>query len=325
MRRREFITLLSGAAVAWPLAARAQQPGVARVGFLGSVSAAGYASRLEALRAGLRDFGYVEGRNLIIETRWAEGNYDRLPGLVAELLELRVDAIVTHATPGTLAAKRATTIVPIVMALGNDPVETGLVASLARPGGNVTGSAFFIPQLAAKNLELLKEAVPSVSQAAVLINARNPAQLLDIREMDLAAKTLKIELHQFRVESTSEFELAFAAMLEKRVDAVAILEDPVFNEAARRLGDLATKLRLSSTGPKVFAEAGGLLGYGVNVLSLYYRAAYFVDRILKGTKPTDLPIEQATKFELVVNLKTAKALGLTISESFLLRADEVID
>jgi putative ABC transport system substrate-binding protein len=267
----------------------------------------------------------VEGRNLVIETRWADGNYDRLPGLVAELLELKVNVIVTHATPGTLAAKRATTTVPIVIALSNDPVGTGLVASLARPGGNVTGSAFFIPQLAAKNLELLKEAVPTVNQVAVLINARNPGSVLDIQEMELAAKSLKIELHQFRIESAGEFESAFEAMGRKRVDAVAILEDPVFNEAVRRLGDLATRLRLPSTGSKAFAEAGGLLGYGVNVLSLYRRAAYFVDRILKGTTPADLPIEQATKFELVINLKTAKALGVTISESLLQRADEVIE
>jgi putative ABC transport system substrate-binding protein len=326
MKRREFITLLGGATAIWPLAARAQQAGkVHRIGFLGSATAGGSAKEVESLRTGLREFGYVEGTNIVVEFRWAEGIYDRLPHLVAELIATNVDVLITHGTPGTRVAKQATTTIPIVMAISGDAIATGLVSSLARPEANLTGSTFFLPQLNAKRLELLKEACPRISHPAALSNPDNPVSRPIIPAMQAAAAPLSLIVEVVRAQGPSEFGLAFAAMAKSRVDSVVVTEDGEFAASFRAIAMLALANKLPSIGAREYAEAGGLIGYGVSILGLYRRAAYFVDRILKGTKPADLPIEQPTKFELIVNLKTAKTLGLTISETFLVRADGVIE
>jgi putative ABC transport system substrate-binding protein len=327
MRRRTFITLVGGAAAAWPLAARAQQTGkVARVGFLGAASAAAYANQLAGFRAGLRDLGYVEGTNVVIDDRWAQGHYERLPGLVADLVRSNVDVIVTHGTPGALAAKQTTTTVPIVMAIVGDPVAGGIVASFAQPGGNITGQSFFNPELGAKKIELLKEALPHMTRAACLLNPDNPGSIgLTLQAMEDAAKSLKMELHQFAVRRPDELESAFERMEQARIEGLAIDDEGMLNANVGAIAGLAVKRRLLSSGTKEFAQAGGLIGYGVNHFATFRRAAVFVDKILKGTKPADLPIEQATTFDFVLNLKTANALGLTVPLTLLVRADEVIE
>jgi putative ABC transport system substrate-binding protein len=280
---------------------------------------------VEALRAGLRDLGDVEGKNIVIEYRWAEGKYDRLPDLVAELVALKVDVIVTSGgTPPALAAKQATTTIPIVMAGTGDAVAAGLVSSLARPGGNITGLTDFVPELMAKRLELLKEAIPRARRVAVLSNPDNPARGGTLKAMEATARSLKVELQEFEARGPTEFESVFSMMTKSRIDAVVPTQDSVLAANVRAIADLAAKKRLPSVGTKEFSEAGGSIGYGMNFPYNYRRAAYFVDRILEGAKPADLPIEQPTKFELVINLKTAKALGLTIPQSILVRADEII-
>jgi putative tryptophan/tyrosine transport system substrate-binding protein len=326
MKRREFITLLGRAATAWPLAARAQQVGkVHRIGFLGSATAAGSADEVESLRTGLREFGYVEGTNIAIEFRWAEGVYDRLPQLVAELISTNVDVLVTHGTPGTRVAKQATTTIPIVMAISGDAIATGLVSNLARPEANLTGSTFFLPQLNAKRLELLKEACPSISRPAALSNPDNPVSRPIIPAMQAAAASLSLIVEVVRAQSPNEFTLAFASMSKSQVDSVVVTEDGEFAASFRAIAALALANKLPSIGAAQYAEAGGLIGYGVDILSLYRRAAYFVGRILKGAKPADLPVEQPSRFELAINLTTANGLGLTIPGSFLSRADKLID
>src|SRR3954469_16827343 len=313
MKRRHFIKVIGGMAMACPLVLHAQPLArVARIGFLGSASAPGSAKSVEALRTGLRDLGYVEGKNMVIEFRWAEGRYDRLSALVAELIRLKVDLIVTHGTPGTRAAKKATSTIPIVMAISGDAIATGLVTSLARPEANLTGSTFFIPQLNAKRLELVKEACPHISRAAALSNPDNPISRPIIPAMQEAAAPLSLIVEVVRAQSPSEFSLAFAAMAKAGVDSVVVTEDGEFASSFRTIATLALAENLPSIGAVEYAEAGGLIGYGVNLLALYRRAAYFVDRILKGAKPDDLPIEQPTKFELVINLKTAKMLRLAM-------------
>ena len=325
--RRELLIVLGAGALAAPLASFAQQQTtkVFRIGFLGATSASSSASRVEALRAGLRDLGYVEGKNIVIEFRWAEGKYDRLPGLAAELVRLKVDVIVTHNTQTTRAAKNATTQIPVVMAGGGDPVAAGLIASLARPGGNITGSNNFSPELSAKRIELLKEAFPRTQRVAVLWNPDNLTGRPTLQVMETTAKSLKVELQPFEVRGPDEFKNAFSAMTKHRVDAVALLEEAILNTNASGIAELAAKHRLPSAGNKEFAEAGGLMGYGANILELWRRVAYFVDKILKGAKPGDIPVEQPTRFELVINLKTAKALGFTVPQSLLQRADKVIE
>jgi ABC-type uncharacterized transport system substrate-binding protein len=313
-------------AVAWPLSAHAQQAGkVHRIGFLGSATAAGSAKTVESLRAGLRDFGYVEPTNIAIEFRWAGGNYDRLPDLAAELIATNVDVLITHGIPGTRVAKQATRTIPIVMAISGDAVATGLVGSLARPEANVTGSTFFLPQLNAKRLEVLKEALPDVAHPAALSNPDNPVSKPIIPAMQSAATALTLNLEVSRAQGPNEFDRAFEAMVRSRVDSVIVTEDGEFEPSFGAIARLALGNRLPSIGSKEYADEGGLIGYGVNILGLYRRAAYFVDRILKGAKPADVPVEQPTKFELVVNLRTARALALTIPETFLVRANEVIE
>ena len=318
---------LAGATLlARPPTGLAQQPTrVARIGVLRLGSASEHASRVEQLRAGLRDFGYVEGKNLVIEFRWAEGKHERLPELAAELVRLKVEVIATEGTPDTLAAKRATTTIPIVMASVGDAVASGIVASLARSGGNLTGTTIFSPELMAKRLELLMEALPSTRQVAVLMNPANPVQELSWQAMVNSARSMKVGVHRFEARRPNEFESAFSAMARQRVDAVVITQDGMYLSNAGALADLAAKQRLPSIAFSEFAEAGGLIGYGVDILELNRRAAYFVDKILKGAKAGEIPVERPTKFTLVINLKTAKALDLKIPPSILLRADRVIE
>jgi putative ABC transport system substrate-binding protein len=325
MRRALLIAL--GSALAAPHACFAQQKPakVARIGFLGSATAASYARQLAGLRLGLRDFGYVEGNNIVIEFRWAEGKYERLAGMAAELVRLKVDVIVTHGTPGTRAAKQATTTIPIVMAVSGDAVATGLIAGVARPGGNITGSTFFNPELAAKRIELLKEALPRLNKMAVLMNPDNPVNTPVLHAMLITARSLKMEVQQFEVRGPHEFDAVFAAMAKSRVDAVVVIDDSMFIANAKGLVELAARKRLPAAGFGEFAEAGGLLGYGVNFPEMFRRAGFFVDRILKGVKPGDIPVERPTKFELIINRNAAKALGITIPNSILVRADRVIE
>jgi len=296
MHRRNFITLLTGA-VAWPLAARAQQAGKPpTIGFLGSISATGIAKQLAGFQQGLRDLGYVEGTNLIVEYRWAEGNYARLPDLATELVRSNVAVIVTHGTPGTLAAKRATTTIPIVAAIIGDPIASGVVTSIAQPEANITGQSFFNPELRAKRLELLKEVVPRLTEAAVLVNPDSPAAGPEYKVMQAMASSLSIQLQRYETRGVSEFEGAFNEIVQTGLTAVEIGDDSLMNANSGVIAALAAKRRLVSIGPPEFARAGGLIGYGVDFPGAFRRAAIFVDKILKGAKPAELPFEQATKF-----------------------------
>jgi putative tryptophan/tyrosine transport system substrate-binding protein len=326
IERREFIALVGGAAV-WPIAARAQKSGnVARIGVLGATSATDgdHPKRIAALRSALRDLGYVEGTNLIIEYRWAEQNYARLPALADDLVRSNVDVIVTHGTPASTAAKRATTTVPIVMAIIGDPIASGVVTSLARPGGNITGSSFFSPEISAKRVELLKETMPPLTRVAVLLNPDNPLTA-DWQAMEIAAQSLKLQLQRFLVRGPSEFESAFDSMQREHVEAVAMDDDALLVANANAIAALAGKRHLLSIGSTELARAGGIIGYGVDFIAAYRHAAMFIDKILKGRNPGDIPIEQATKFEFVLNLRAAKALGFEMPTPILLRADEVIE
>ena len=325
MRRRDFIKVVGGSAVTWPLAARAQQTKVARIGFLGLDTASSHAARLAALRAGLRDLGWVEGTNLLVEYRWAEGNYERLRGLADELVQLKVDVLVTHATPGALAAKSATSTIPIVLAAVGDPLALGLVSSLRLPGGNITGLSTFTPELTAKRLELLKEAVPSLTKAALLLNPDSPLSRLVPPEIETTAKALNITLQIFEARRPSEFAQVFATMIDQKPAALLLSEDAMLVANSNALAVLAAVNWLASCGFPEFARAGGLIGLGVNFPDMDYRAAAFVDKILRGAKPGELPIERATKFNVIINLQTAKALGITMPPALLIRADEVID
>ncbi|MGY3240055.1 putative ABC transport system substrate-binding protein [Bradyrhizobium sp. USDA 4448] len=327
MNRRDFIRMLVGAAVASSPALRAQKlrGSMARIGFLGAATAAGSAGAIEALRSGLREFGYVEDRNIVLEFRWAEERYDRLPQLVRELISTRVDLLITHGTPGTHAARQATSTIPIVMAISGDAVATGLISNLARPEANITGSTFFLPELNAKRLEVLKEAFPSISHPAALSNPDNPVSRPIIPALQSAATALGLPLGVARLQGPGEFDGAFQFMAGSSVDAVIVTEDGEFAPNFRTIAALAIQNKLPSIGAKEYGEAGGLIGYGANILALYRRAAYFVDRILKGRKPADLPVEQPTRFDLVINLRTARTLGLKFPPTLAARADEVIE
>ncbi len=326
MRRRDFIQIVSALVAARPLTARAQPTTrIARIGFLGSAGAAGSSQSVKALREGLKALDYIEGKNIIIEFRWAEGKYERLPELVADLIRLNVDLLVTHGTPGTQVAKRVATNIPIVMAISGDAVATGIVSNLGRPDANVTGSTFFLPELNTKRLELLKEVLPHVTHVGVLSNPTNPVSTPIVSSMTAAATALKLEVEVFKVHGPNDFLGAFEAVAKSRVHAVAVTEDGEFAASFKTIAALAAGKKLPSIGSKEYAEAGGLIGYGVNILTLYRRAAYFIDKILKGSKPADLPIEQPTRFDFVINLKTAKTLGLTVPPSMLSRADELIE
>jgi putative ABC transport system substrate-binding protein len=325
MKRREFIRLLGGVA-AWPLAARAQQlTNLRLIGFLGTDTESHSVPWVDGLRAGLRDFGYVEGKNIAFEFRYADGKYERLPRLAAELVERKIDVLVTHGTPGGLAAKNATITIPIVNSSSGDPVAAGLVGSLSRPGGNMTGVAFYNPEICAKRLELLKEVFPKIRVVGILLNPNNPIINLQLQATQATANALNIELKQFRAADPSDFESAFNAVANSRIDAVAVLEDPMLIVNAGAIGALASKHRLPSIGFKEIAEEGGLMSYGVNFPDMFRQSARLIDKILKGSKPSDVPVEQVTKFELILNLKTAKSLNVDLPATLLARADEVIE
>jgi putative ABC transport system substrate-binding protein len=326
MDRRTFLAMLTGGIVVAPLAAEAQQTAkVARIGYL-SNDLAGSPHLPEAFRQGLRDLGYVEGRNVVIEYRDVEGKLERYPALAAELVALKVDVIVALGYPGTLAAKNATNTIPIIMVAVADPVRIGLIASLVRPGGNITGLTLLAgTEIVGKHLELLKEAVPNLSRVAVLWNPANPMHVLRLREVEVAGRSLRVQLQILKAQGPEEFDSAFAAMTRERAGALYVVGDPMLRQHRRRLAELAAKSRLPAVYElKDHVEAGGLMAYGPSILDMYWRAATYVDKILKGAKPADLPVEQPTKFELVINMKTAKALGLTIPQSLLLRADQII-
>jgi putative ABC transport system substrate-binding protein len=310
-----------------PLAAGAQPAGtVHRIGFLGNSTAALEAHLVGPFREGLRELSYVEGQNIVIEYRWAEGKYERFPALIAELLAQRVELIVTAGTPASLAVKKATTSVPLVMVAVGDPVDTGLVASLARPGGNITGINSTVEGLEGKRLELLREVIPKLSHVAVLWNPENPTLLNYLKEMEAAAQVLRIKLQVLEVRTSGDLEETFKALVRARPGALRVLGDRLFLHNRARIMDFATKQRLPTvpTHPELI-EAGGLMSFGPSYPGMHRRAAYFVDRILKGAKPADLPVERPSKFELLVNLKAAKALGLKIPPSLLQRADQVIE
>jgi len=327
MERRVFIGVIAGGLLAVPLAARAQQAAkVPRIAFLGNATAALEANLVGPFREGLRELGYVEGQSILIEYRWAEGKYERLPALIAELIALKPDVIVTAGTPASLAVKKATTSIPLVMVAVGDPVGTGLVASLARPGANLTGLVSIAPDLEGKRLELLREVVPKLSHVSFLLNPANPFHAGSEKQASTAATALHLKVQFVGVRADSEFDQAFNAILRERSGALIMLADRLFLHHRARIVDFTTRHRL----PGMFAyrelvEAGGLMSFGPSYPGMHRRAAYFVDRILKGAKAADLPMEQPTTFELVINLKTAKALGLTIPQSVLLRADQVIE
>jgi putative ABC transport system substrate-binding protein len=321
-----LVALLAVFLLAAPLAAEGQAPAkVPRIGYLTSLSLTESAIGLESFRQGLRELGYVEGQTIAIEYRFADGQPDRLPALAAELVRLKVDVIVTGGPPAPEAAKQATSTIPIVFAVAADPAAQGLVASLARPGGNITGLASIAAEVVGKELELLKEVAPKVLRVAVLQNPSNHVHPTVLRQAEGAARALGIQLQIVQARTPPEIEAAFAAMRSQRVGGVLVLRDGLFLAQRTQTAALAAKNRLPTVyGHREEAEAGGLMAYGASVSFMYRRAATYVDKILRGAKPADLPVEQPTKFELVINLKTAKALGLTIPQSLLLRADEVI-
>jgi putative ABC transport system substrate-binding protein len=327
MKRRDFIALLGGAAVTWPLEARAQQTrNVFRIGFLGNSTAALEANLVEPFREGLRDLGYVEGQNILIEYRWAEGKYERFPALTAELIALKVDVIVTAGTPASLAVKKAATSIPLVMVAVGDPVATGLVASLGRPGGNITGLTSISSEMEGKRLELLREVVPTLSHIAVLWNAASPIQVIDERETQAAAQVLGIKMLSLGVRTREDIEDALTTIVREQPGALLVLADRLFLHHRTHLMDFAAQHRLPGAHAyRELVEAGGLMSYGPSYADMQRRAATYVDKILKGAKPADLPVQAPTKFELVINHKAANALGIDVPPTLLARADEVIE
>jgi putative ABC transport system substrate-binding protein len=326
MRRRDFITALGGVTAAWPLAARAQQRAkLPTVGFLGALTPSATTQWTAAFVQRLRELSWIEGRTIAIEYRWAEGRSDRLADIAAELVRLKVDVIVTHSAEPVLAAKQATSIIPIVFAVAADPVGTGLVASLARPGGNVTGLSLQATDLAGKRVELLREVVPGLRRLAVMANVGTPGAVLEMREAQAAARTFGLEVARLEIRRTEDIAPAFAT-LEDRAEALYVCGDPVVTTNRIRINILAVGARLPTMhGLREYVEAGGLMSYGPSFPDLFRRAADYVDKILRGTKPGDIPVEQPTKFDLVVNLITAQALGLTVPPMLLARADDVIE
>lgn len=324
--RRRILIALALAAAAPARVALAQAPARSiRIGFMSSGSPAGYSELVAAMKASLRELGYVEGKNLEIDVRWANEQYDRLPALAAELVARKVEVIVTHGTPGTRAAQNATRTIPIVMATSGDAVASGLVGSLARPGGNTTGLTALGHDMMRKQLEFLKEILPNFSRAGVLLTAGNPANRAIVRTMEDAARALNLELELVEVKGPADFKDAFGALARKRVAGVTTSQEGMLLGNAKKLAEAALEHRVAFAGGVLFAESGALVGYGADFHEMYRRAAVFVDRLVKGAKAGELAVEQPTKFELVINLRTARALGLRIAQSTLVRADRVIE
>jgi ABC-type uncharacterized transport system substrate-binding protein len=326
VRRREFITFLGSAAVAWPLSARAQQPAMPTIGFLNVASPNLYATRLRAFHQGLGEMGYVEGRNVAVEYRWAEGHYDRLPAFAADLIRQQVSAIFVTGVPATLAAKTATATTPIVFEMGADPVQFGLVASLNRPGGNLTGVVSLGVGLGPKQLELLRELTPTATVMALLVNPDNPSGETVAKELQARARTLGLQLHVLHVSAEPDLDAVFAKLGQLGVRGLIIPNEGLFINRSEQLAALAVRHAVPAIMvSREFVGAGGLMSYGSSISDAVRLAGVYTGRILKGDKPADLPVQQATKVELIINLKTAKALGLTIPLPVLGRADEVID
>jgi putative tryptophan/tyrosine transport system substrate-binding protein len=326
MRRREFLVLLTGAAAAWPLTAAAQQPGkLARIGYLGFGTAFAWSTRVEAMRAGLRDLGYIEGKNIVIEFRWAE-TIDRLGELAAELVRMNVDVIFATASTEVDVARQATKTIPIVFATHADPVGIGHVASLARPGGNITGLTMVLTDIVAKELEILKEALPHAQRIGVLWSPTMASHALALQEVEAARERLRIQVHTVPARTAQDFDGAFATMARERVECVLVVSSSLTRAEHKLLAELTLKHQLPGMfGTRDNVEAGGLMSYAPDLHDLTRRAASYIDKILKGAKPAELPVEQASKYQLVINLKTAKALGLIIPPTLLARADEVIE
>jgi putative ABC transport system substrate-binding protein len=323
VKRREFIAGLGAAA--WPMLAQAQQPAIPLIGFLNSASPSGYAPYVAAFRQGLREAGYVEGQNVAIEFRWAEGQYDRVTEIAAELVRRRVAVIVAN-SPGVMAVKAATTTIPIVFTTATDPVKTGLVSSLSRPGGNITGVTQLNVEVAPKRLEFAHELVPAATVIAVLVNPTGYNAENELRDLQASARILGVQLHVLQASADRDFDTVFATLVQLRAGALVIGNDPFFFSRSEQLGALTLRHRIPAIyQPGGFITSGGLMSYGGNTRDIYRTAGLYTGRILKGEKPGDLPVQQATKVELIINLKTAKALGLTIPETLLLRADEVIE
>jgi putative ABC transport system substrate-binding protein len=323
--RRKFVAGLGGAVV-WPLAARAQTDRAYRIGILETVSQAQNSANFDALRDGLRRLGYIEGRNLALEYRSADGRAERFPALAAELVRLGVDLIVTRGTPAAQAAKNATTTIPVVMAAIGEPLGVGIVASLAHPGGNVTGLSSFVTVTAGKRIEIVKDMIPSISRVAFMQDMGNPVSPAQWEAAKSVAAALGLSAELFDVRSEGDIASAFAMLSDRKVGALSVGIDAVTQANADTIIELAVRHKVATAYPsREFVDAGGLVSYGVSYLDLYRRSAGLIDKIFKGTRPADLPIEQPTKLELVINLKTAKALGLNVSPSILLRADEVIE
>jgi putative ABC transport system substrate-binding protein len=325
--RRDFITLLGGAAAAWPLAARAQQAGkLPTIGFSGGGTPLTESQRVAAFVQRLRELGWTEGRNVAIEYRWPEGRNDRVAEIAVELVRIKVDVIVTTGTPAALAAKQATSIIPVIITTVADPVGSGLVASLARPGGNITGLSLQQADLAGKRLELLREVVPALRRLAIFANVGNPNAVPEMGEVRAAARTLGLEVAMFEIRRAEDIVPAFEALIKDRSEALYVVGDPLLTTNRIRINTLALGARLpTSYANREFVEVGGLMSYGPNFPDLFRRDAEYVDKILRGAKPADLPVEQPTKFDLVINLVAAKALGLTVPPTLLARADEVIE